>query len=92
MVACPFNVPRYEWDRPVPAVRKCDMCIDRLKEGKKPACAEACRYDATVAGTRSVSMKFTVLGRQWKKSCILRWKIMLLILSLGRVLQLVQSA
>lgn len=52
MVACPFNVPRYEWHSPVPAVRKCDMCIDRLKEGKIPACAEACRYEATVAGTR----------------------------------------
>jgi formate dehydrogenase iron-sulfur subunit len=52
MVACPFNVPRYEWDKPVPAVRKCDMCIDRMKEGKLPACAEACRYEATVAGTR----------------------------------------
>ena len=52
MVACPFNVPRYEWDKPVPSVRKCDMCIDRLREGKKPACAEACRYEATMAGTR----------------------------------------
>lgn len=52
MVACPFNVPRYEWDKPVPAVRKCDMCYDRQLEGKKPACAEACRYEATVFGTR----------------------------------------
>jgi formate dehydrogenase iron-sulfur subunit len=53
MVACPFNVPRYEWDEPVPAVRKCDMCIDRLREGKVPACAESCRFEATVAGTRA---------------------------------------
>ncbi len=53
MVACPFNVPRYEWSKAVPAVRKCDMCIDRMREGKKPACAEACRYEATVAGTRA---------------------------------------
>ena len=52
MVACPFSVPRYEWDKAVPSVRKCDMCIDRLLEGKKPACADACQYDATVAGTR----------------------------------------
>lgn len=52
MVACPFNVPRYEWNSPVPAVRKCDGCIDRLEAGKPPACAEACRYEATVAGTR----------------------------------------
>jgi len=52
MVACPFSVPRYEWNKAVPSVRKCDMCIDRLREGKKPACADACAYDATVAGTR----------------------------------------
>jgi len=53
MVACPFNIPRYEWDHPVPAVRKCDMCIDRLRAGEKPACAEACEYEATVFGTRN---------------------------------------
>lgn len=53
MVACPFNVPRYEWDEPVPAVRKCDMCHDRMLEGKNPACADACTYDSTVAGKRA---------------------------------------
>jgi len=52
MVACPFSIPRYEWDHPVPAVRKCDMCIDRQREGKPPACAEACPQEATVYGTR----------------------------------------
>jgi len=52
MMACPFNIPRYEWNKPVPAVRKCDMCIDRQREGKKPACAEACPKGATVFGTR----------------------------------------
>src|SRR5512145_1005237 len=52
MTACPFNVPRYEWDKPVPRVRKCDGCIDRQREGKINACAEACPAEATVAGTR----------------------------------------
>jgi len=52
MIACPFNVPRYEWSKPVPVVRKCDGCIDRQREGKIPACAEACPAEATVAGTR----------------------------------------
>lgn len=52
MVACPFNVPRYEWDSPVPAIRKCDMCIDRLRDGKMPACVEACPNEATMCGTR----------------------------------------
>lgn len=52
MVACPFNVPRYEWDSRVPAIRKCDGCIDRLRKDELPYCANACRYEATVAGTR----------------------------------------
>jgi formate dehydrogenase iron-sulfur subunit len=52
MVACPFSVPRYEWDNPIPAVRKCDLCASRLAEGGINACAEACAFEATVAGTR----------------------------------------
>lgn len=52
MQACPFNIPRYEWDRAVPAVVKCDGCIDRVRRGEIPACAEACPAEATVAGTR----------------------------------------
>ncbi|MHC4549592.1 MAG: 4Fe-4S dicluster domain-containing protein [Planctomycetota bacterium] len=52
IMACPFNIPRYEWHKPVPAVRKCDMCIDRLERGQPTACAEACPFDATVVGTR----------------------------------------
>lgn len=52
MTACPFNIPRYEWDEPVPAVRKCDMCIDRIREGGIPRCADACRQEATVYGPR----------------------------------------
>jgi formate dehydrogenase iron-sulfur subunit len=50
--ACPFNVPRYEWDRPSPAVTKCDFCVDRQARGKPTACAEACPAEATVFGPR----------------------------------------
>jgi formate dehydrogenase iron-sulfur subunit len=52
MVACPFSVPRYEWTKTVPVVRKCDGCFERLKQGQIPACAAACPAEATVAGTR----------------------------------------
>lgn len=52
MVACPFNVPRYEWKSRVPRVQKCDLCVQRLDRGEPPACADACRYGATVSGTR----------------------------------------
>jgi formate dehydrogenase iron-sulfur subunit len=50
MQACPFNVPRYEWDKVVPCVAKCDMCVGRGTAG--PMCAEVCPEAATVWGTR----------------------------------------
>lgn len=52
MQACPFGVPRYEWDKAVPAVAKCDGCYDRVTAGKPTACAEACPFGATVSGKR----------------------------------------
>ncbi len=44
MVACPFQVPAYEYDDAfTPRVRKCTFCFERVeKEGKMPACAEMC--------------------------------------------------
>jgi len=52
ILACPFNVPKYEYDSPAPRVRKCDLCANRLSEGKPPACAEACNRRATTFGAR----------------------------------------
>jgi formate dehydrogenase iron-sulfur subunit len=52
MVACPFSVPKYEWNKLVPRVRKCDMCADRLAKGQQTACAEVCPTGATKFGER----------------------------------------
>lgn len=52
MVACPYGIPRYEWEEPTPYVRKCTMCYHRLKEGREPACVEACPAKATEFGPR----------------------------------------
>jgi formate dehydrogenase iron-sulfur subunit len=52
MAACPFQVPRYEWDKALPRVQKCIGCIGRLEKGQMPACAEACPAEATIAGDR----------------------------------------
>jgi formate dehydrogenase iron-sulfur subunit len=52
MLACPYGIPRYDWDRPTPLVEKCRLCAPRLKEGRPPACVEACPEKALVFGSR----------------------------------------
>jgi Fe-S-cluster-containing dehydrogenase component len=52
MVACPFEVPKYEYDALAPLVRKCTFCPSRQKEGKKPACASVCPTGALTFGKR----------------------------------------
>lgn len=53
MVACPFGIPKYEWNKVLPRVRKCDLCADRLNRGMATACAEACPTKATLFGNRT---------------------------------------
>lgn len=50
MQACPFSVPRYEWNKVVPRVAKCDLCATRKEGGT--ACAAVCPEAATMFGTR----------------------------------------
>jgi len=52
MMACPYGIPRYDWDEPVPYVRKCILCYDRLEQGQPPACTAACPDEATIFGER----------------------------------------
>jgi formate dehydrogenase iron-sulfur subunit len=53
MIACPWEIPRYSWEDSVPYIQKCNFCYERiLKEGKKPACVEACPEGATIFGER----------------------------------------
>jgi formate dehydrogenase iron-sulfur subunit len=57
MMACPFGIPRYDWEAAVPYVRKCTLCYHRITKGQKPACVEACTYDATIFGKREDLIK-----------------------------------
>jgi formate dehydrogenase iron-sulfur subunit len=52
MLACPFGVPKYEWNAVVPAVRKCDLCAERGLQGLPTACSEVCPAEATLTGPR----------------------------------------
>ncbi len=59
MVACPFEIPAYEYHDPVtPRVRKCTFCYDRIsKEGGLPGCATICPTEALTFGKRSTLLK-----------------------------------
>ena len=52
MTACPYGIPRYDWEKAVPLVRKCTMCYPRVEAGGVPACVEACPEKATIFGDR----------------------------------------
>ena len=52
MVACPFGVPKYEWSKVLPRVKKCTMCSERVSHGSPTACAEICPTGATKFGER----------------------------------------
>jgi len=55
MVACPFEIPAYEYHDPItPRVMKCTFCFERIsKEGGLPGCAEICPVEAITFGKRS---------------------------------------
>jgi Fe-S-cluster-containing dehydrogenase component len=59
MVACPFEVPAYEYHDPLtPRVMKCTFCFDRIsKEGGLPACAQICPVEAITFGKRSAVLE-----------------------------------
>jgi formate dehydrogenase iron-sulfur subunit len=62
MIACPQGVPKYQWSKLAPYVKKCDMCYDRQVGGGKPACVEACPVEASVFGDRDA-----LLHEAWER-------------------------
>jgi formate dehydrogenase iron-sulfur subunit len=53
MMACPFQVPKFQWESAVPLVRKCDFCADRLEAGLNPTCATTCPTKTILYGERA---------------------------------------
>ncbi len=62
VMACPFDIPKYEWDETLPKVQKCIMCYEkRVSRGEQPACTAACPTGATIFGERD---KLLAVARQ----------------------------
>lgn len=49
-IACPFNIPKFEWDKALPQIKKCQLCSHRLEQGSYPACCEFCPNGASIFG------------------------------------------
>ncbi len=58
MIACPFEIPSYEYDNAfTPIVVKCTMCAARVEKGLLPGCVEACPKEALTFGKREDLLK-----------------------------------
>jgi len=53
MVACPFDIPKFEYNSPFPKIQKCNFCWEKkVKKGEPTACIEACPAEVMFFGTR----------------------------------------
>ncbi len=52
-VACPFNIPKFQWDKAFPVIKKCQLCSHRIENLETPgysACCEFCPTGASIFG------------------------------------------
>jgi Fe-S-cluster-containing dehydrogenase component len=50
-VACPFGVPKFQWESTSPKIVKCQLCHHRYKDGGIAACCEFCPTGASIFGS-----------------------------------------
>jgi len=49
-MACPFNIPKFEYGETFPKIIKCEMCQHVIADGGIPGCCEWCPCGASVYG------------------------------------------
>ncbi len=53
MLACPFDIPHFEWNEGLtPVIGKCLLCPNRRVDGLKPACVDICPTGTLEFGSR----------------------------------------
>ena len=57
MIGCPFNIPKFEWDKTFPKLTKCMMCYGRVTDGKAPSCVSVCPTGVMKFGDREDLLK-----------------------------------
>lgn len=57
MVACQFDVPKFDFQSPAPYIHKCTFCADRQARGLAPACASVCPSGALQFGRREALLE-----------------------------------
>ncbi len=58
MVACPFQVPTFEYEKTIePKICKCDLCDERQNADQLPACIDICPVEALTFGERADLIK-----------------------------------
>ena len=61
MVACPYNVPQFEYNKLFGEIVKCQMCnqkgVERIDKGQMTGCVEVCPTGATLFGPRKALLK-----------------------------------
>jgi Fe-S-cluster-containing dehydrogenase component len=49
-IACPYDIPKFQWDQAFPQIAKCQLCAHRLVQGGYAACCEFCPNGASIFG------------------------------------------
>ena len=49
-IACPYNIPKFQWDQAFPQIVKCQLCDHRFAAGSYSACCEFCPTGASIFG------------------------------------------
>lgn len=63
MLACPFDIIKFEWDETFPWIAKCQYCFDekgtydRVNHGMEPACVNTCPNKVMIFGQRKEMLK-----------------------------------